>query len=380
MHDTGPGKRESNIIAIWGRDDPKRYQAYVNLNFVFQGTPMDDVASAVFKVERPTRALILGASLGSVLLPLSAFAGVEEVVLVDLDETNSPLLERLRNSIDVRVSVSDALDYLEAGNDLFDLIFVDLFTEVGYAEVMLDKRLYQAMHGRLREKGAILVNAFDIPSYLFPETGKTVTSTLMNLLADELSEVFYLKHRRNSLLLAGKAVHQVYSHQVRPLSPLDEQRLCLARERANEFRPIPASAQSVSSPWVTAPFDDIGRLLFRRMASLLGECVARYDLGQWGSFQDLALRADPQHQVFRDALCSSEFLRHVVLMELAANTFSDPKTSLAQLAAILKSLNGSFAFSRAYRSQAIVDLHAMSVAGSDEMCAELDCLVATMRL
>ena len=368
----GRGK-ESNVMIAGYRNDPKRYRAYINVNFVFQGTHIDDMASAIFRVARPTRVLVLGASLASVLLPLSIFTNVQEVTLVDLEKPSSPLIDKLRKSIIIRVSVSDALDYLEKCNKQFDVIYVDMFTEDGYAEIVFDKRLYRAMHRKLDGSGAIVLNAYDIPCYLFPEIGSTVTVTLMNLLSDEFSEVLFLKHRRNSLLLAGNAIHQaVCCHETRPLSLIDGQRLQLARERAYEFRAIPTVARSVSPPWKTAEFGRIGRLLLLRTAALLGTCEARYKIGHWNSFHDLALYMDLQQPTILKALYNSEFLRHIVLIEIAAHMFSDPKTSLARLSVMLKSLHNVFTLSSAYRSQALVDVHAMKVISSDALRVEFD--------
>jgi hypothetical protein len=279
----------------------------------------------------------------------------------------------------IRTVVTDALEYLQHSDESFDIIYADLFTNEGYADAMLDERFYSAMRARLSDSGAIVVNAFDIPSYLFPEQGETVTASLISLLAGEQSEVYFLKHRRNTLLLAlSEGERGVYAHTTRPLVGYDYLRLRTALERAQEFRRAPAVTVDSTARWTSASFERVGTLLHARMVALVGDCTVRFGLGNWNSFFELALHADPLTPRFRAALSGSEMLRHIVLMELAANAFTDPQASLDQLTAILKSLDASFAFDEVLRTQALVDLHAICVCAGGRIPTDIDQVLARL--
>jgi spermidine synthase len=118
----------------------------------------------------PRRVLILGGGDGLALREVLAHPSVEHVTLVDLDPAMTglarrfpPLAELARHSFQdrrVRVINDDAMVWLEANADLWDVILVDFPDPNTYALAKLYTRLfYTRVHARLAPGGAMSVQA-----------------------------------------------------------------------------------------------------------------------------------------------------------------------------------------------------------------------------
>jgi hypothetical protein len=78
----------------------------------------------------------------------------------------------------------------------------------------------------------------------------------------------------------------------------------------------------------------------------------------------------------QQALARSEYLRYVVIMELAVNSFADADSSLKQLGMIVKYMQNSFVFGATYRSQVLADLHTVCLSVGDDRRKIVDGLIA----
>jgi hypothetical protein len=351
------------------------FHAHLSQGHVFHGTFVDDLASVVHHVDRPSRVLILGASLSAALLPMSIFVGVEEVTLVDIEPIDSPLLDQLRDQFQITRVVCNAEKLAGCCVDSFDLIYCDLFTDWGYAQAMIDGTFYRQLDRLLAPGGLIAVNAFDVPAYLSPECGQTVTTTIIALLQSAGLSVKFLTHRRNTLVLGtrNEEREKLADHVTRELFGLDRERYFLAKRRALEFRDAPSLLEESARCLTTASFQEIGALLHFRGTVLLGFCNSRFQIGDWKSFRDFAMSADTSSPVVGKALAGSDVLRRIVLMELAASSFSDTIGSLDRLRVLLDDCPNLLCVRQEFEGQLLVDIHAICIAsaGNENMFREL---------
>lgn len=354
---------DSSIAVEWLSSSVEHFHAYADLEYVFQGTYVDDVVSALYRIRKPRRVLVLGASLAAVLLPLSVFPVVEEVTLVDLNLVESKIIEKFSSSMRICLITSDAKWHLIATEETYDLIYCDLFTADGYAECMFDAELYAAAQRRLSADGAILINAFDVSSYLSPETGETVTSAISTQLSAVLPVVEILKHRRNCLIFGRReSTSSIYQHLARPLFGLDCARLEISKVRALEFIHAP-NLLSTNASRKSALYSEIDLMLARRMTAFMCACAEPLGIGAWNSLHDFAMRADFSTQRIRAAFLASQTLHHIVLMELAANSFSDSEGSVNRLIDISNALGLNLVVDMNLLSQGLVDLHTILLNG-----------------
>lgn len=350
-------RKKSSLTAL--HDVGSQYFfAHVDPGRVFQGTHVDDIASAIFCMPVPRRVLILGASLAAVTLPLSVFTSIEQIVLVDIDPPTPVILTSMRAEIDIVSVQCDALDYLRSGEDQFDLIYADIYTTSAYANLLFKHDFYRAMGARLHLGGRLVVNAFDIPCYLRPTVGNTVTTTIAEHMGAVFRDVRILGNRRNTLLIGTMAPFIVHDHVTRALDELDRARLHIARLRTADFR----RSNRMTYAWTAASFLDIDMVMHVRMQAMLETLSSQYGLAGWQTFRQLALEAPLSVRDLGRALHQSAALRSILRTELAAHAFADPEFSNRRLHEL--GLHTTTLHADEYTNQALVDMHAIAVCGA----------------
>ncbi|MEZ6189037.1 MAG: polyamine aminopropyltransferase [Planctomycetota bacterium] len=156
------------------KDEARYHEALVHPAVASLGTPL-------------RRALVLGGGDGMALRELLRYPQLEQVTLVDLDPevtrlfTEEPLLRALnRDSYhDPRVEAhnADALPWLEARDDVFDLIVVDFPDPRSYSlNKLYTRSFYRLLSRHLAQSGSLVVQATS--PYLAPRAFWCIATTI----------------------------------------------------------------------------------------------------------------------------------------------------------------------------------------------------------
>lgn len=110
----------------------------------------------------PKKVLVIGGGDGGVLREVAKHAGVEEIVICEIDQgvidVSKKYLPSLACGYDdprVTVRVMDGAKFMDDNRDSFDVIITDSSDPVGPASVLFETPFYDAMHRSLRDGGIV---------------------------------------------------------------------------------------------------------------------------------------------------------------------------------------------------------------------------------
>ena len=181
---------------------------------IFCGQFYDDICCAGFlgdPLKAEISVLMLGLSNGTALPPIAAGSRVTKIVAVDTDETSITRSKgnkaRLPPQVKYTAVISGAEQYLDAAEEKYDVIIVDLYTEHGYASVVFDSVFHRLLKSRLNTGGHLVFNGFGVPMNLEPFQGATPQAWLAQCLSQSWENIHYLPHRRNATFIIGEKIY-----------------------------------------------------------------------------------------------------------------------------------------------------------------------------
>ncbi|WP_277964369.1 spermine/spermidine synthase domain-containing protein [Pseudomonas sp. RIT-To-2] len=177
---------------------------------VFCGDYYDDMGCIGYlgdQAKDQISVLMLGLSDGLALAPIASSTRVTRIVSVDLDETASVRSMQNRKRIGSHIYfesvVADAETYVAITTHKYDVIVVDLYTDTGYAPIMLDHNFHLSLKRCLNPLGHLVFNSFGVPMNLDPFTGPSPQAWMAQRLREIWGQVYYLPHRRNATFIIG---------------------------------------------------------------------------------------------------------------------------------------------------------------------------------
>lgn len=137
-----------NVIQCTERDEFSYQEMITNLG--------------MFAHPNPKKVLVIGGGDGGVLREVVKHEGVEEAILVDIDEAVIRLSKKYLPGMSVgfqhpkvKVLVEDGFKFLADRKNEFDVIITDSSDPEGPAESLFQKPYFQLLHDALREGGVI---------------------------------------------------------------------------------------------------------------------------------------------------------------------------------------------------------------------------------
>ena len=111
--------------------------------------------------------LVVGGGDGGAMRELLRHPGVERIVLAEIDEdvitfSRKWLPDVSKGSFDdsrVEIKIVDGVDYMNNGDELFDLIIIDSSDPVGPSAVLFTEEFYTACHKRLADGGILVTQS-----------------------------------------------------------------------------------------------------------------------------------------------------------------------------------------------------------------------------
>lgn len=179
-------------------------------NKIFSGQYWDEFSLPSLLVkQKEQRVLMLGLGQGAGIRPILATGLVSEIIGVDSDkdaiESTEETYATFFPLLKFKTVVSDATEDLKTcKNDEWDVIWVDLYTTTGYPEAVLEASFFELLHKKIKQDGAIAINAFGLPPQLNPIAADTATNFLLYRLNQTFKHVGFLPLRRNHTLFASK--------------------------------------------------------------------------------------------------------------------------------------------------------------------------------
>ncbi len=121
---------------------------------------------------RPERALVIGGGDGGTVRELLRHPGLEEVIMVEIDEVvveasrkHLPSLSTAFDNPRLKLIIDDGIEYVrQAAENSFDVVIVDSTDPVGPAEGLFTEEFYRNVHCILRDNG-ILVAQSESPRF-----------------------------------------------------------------------------------------------------------------------------------------------------------------------------------------------------------------------
>lgn len=114
--------------------------------------------------DRPRSALVLGLGAGSLVNALLTLPEGLRVTAVELRPRVAEVAKRwfeFRPDPRLELVIADAGDYLNGGDERFDLLFADLYTDDGMDDQQTRPDFLQACHDRLNDQGVLALNLWD---------------------------------------------------------------------------------------------------------------------------------------------------------------------------------------------------------------------------
>ncbi len=159
------------------------------------------------------KVLVLGAGKGACVRPILASHSSCKITLVDTDKKS--LLETKKIFEDYFPDIqclefvhNDAEAFLESCRSEYDLIWVDLYTNTGYAPCMNHQKFYSKLNDVLSFNGSVAVNCFTTASPLSIEQLGVAESFVASKLQTITNEVSYIPYRRNMTMIASRKNRQ----------------------------------------------------------------------------------------------------------------------------------------------------------------------------
>lgn len=145
--------------------------------------------------------LLLGAGSGSAIPSLEYFSQDLKIDLVDIDKLS---LNEIPKKINQNIFCEDAMLFLSKNESLlYDLIWIDLFTDNGYSPLILSSNFWKQLSLYSNNGSIIAINIYGIPSFIRDEDNHPL-NTILNLTKD-FEFKLKTKHRRNTTLLLSKS-------------------------------------------------------------------------------------------------------------------------------------------------------------------------------
>ena len=142
---------------------------------------------AMFSHPNPRRALVIGGGDGGAVRELLRHEGVEEVVMVEIDEKvveasrlHLPAIAEAFDHPRLKVLIDDGIAYVAAAEDAsFDLVIVDSTDPVGPGEGLFTEAFYRDVH-RILRPGGLQITQSEGPHYA-PEVMAEVYACFRNV-------------------------------------------------------------------------------------------------------------------------------------------------------------------------------------------------------
>ncbi len=177
-----------------------------------------EIANAVY----PERILVIGG--GAFTLPMALLAALPDakVTVVELDDGLQPLAEKyfgLRSSERLKLIFEDGRAYLENNNQPFDLIVIDVFSELHIPDQFLSMEFVKLARSRVAQGGALAMNI--IASYKGRNDGLIKSQIAAYQQSFDRLDVYPAAHGltswlpQNLILLAQVTPAQDYKHYIR---------------------------------------------------------------------------------------------------------------------------------------------------------------------
>ncbi|MEH2539197.1 spermidine synthase [Bradyrhizobium sp. AZCC 1699] len=351
--------------SIFARSNASEIHSWVDLRSDFQGIWVDDVASAMFCAKDLSEVLVLGVSLGSCLLPMSTFPSMRHAILVDTDPIESPVFKTIsERQITVEHIHDDAYEFTHKSKRRFGFIYVDLYDLKSHSPLTCSPAFARSLMNVLESGGLVAINCFDIPAYLFPERPITITTAIMQTFAAVFPYVFFLKDRRNCIVVASTSDLRFAPHETVGRTEADQIALAISQWRSRCW-----------SRWVnSSPFESSRRPQLGTFVEIDAQMSARARklkkvlevhipaLGEFDTFSRFALECELKH--LTNILRRSTFLRSLLLCEIAACCFQNIDLAMKRFRALIEATGRDWFQHDALSSVGIAQIRCIAVRAS----------------
>ena len=147
--------------------------------------------------------------------------GVEHITFVDRQPETTVVADHCKERrIKTRTCASDVNIFFGVDKHKYDFIYVDLYEPDRHSGLVQTVAFWEQIADRLSNAGVVALNSFDVPVYLFPELGTTITTTI----ARSMMSVF-----RARLLSARTPQRPTHGLRSATATPTNTVAQCLAR-------------------------------------------------------------------------------------------------------------------------------------------------------
>lgn len=197
------------------------------------------------------RILVLGAGYGACVRPLLAASPNARITLVDTDEAALKRCKEIHKkhfpTIRVDIAHADAKD-IHGTNGWFDLIWVDLYTDTGYADCLQDAAFFPRLYKMLSPRGMLAMNVFTTPTHFSEMRVSQAENIATRLIGTAFPLVSRFPFRRN-VTLVGHKIRQIFGRSFAKLTQVDQLTYDILRLRAeNRLTPVEVGGATKKLP------------------------------------------------------------------------------------------------------------------------------------
>ena len=196
--------------------------SHLEFDRIFCGQYWDEMCCAGFLgpvQSEQISVLMLGLADGAAIRPIFSSGRVKRLVGVDICNKAVQQCRKIYDSffpeIHFETATSEAKEYLEKTEDVFDVIIVDIYLEAAYSHLVFDECFHSLLKKCVNRLGHIIFNAYGLPMHLRPFEGNSPQAYLAYSLHKSWDELWYLPYRRNATIIIGPKPTSKATHPAR---------------------------------------------------------------------------------------------------------------------------------------------------------------------
>lgn len=184
----------------------RSHESVVTSDRTFNGHQPDEFLAAA--LHSGNRVCLLGGGFGGLAHALSK--AVDDLEL-DSVENNSNVHDASRalfreygpRSSRYTFHLNDATTFLSDSRESYDVVCVDLFSDVGYVNEYFDPDFWRLVDNNLKPDGIVAVNAWGLPRHLYPLSGSTPQAAVLQHVTSRWPWIAPIHFMRNTTIFAS---------------------------------------------------------------------------------------------------------------------------------------------------------------------------------
>lgn len=263
--------------------------SYLDPHQVFTGNYWDEFGFTSFLVPNNAKVLMLGLASGGGLRPLFSSTKNIQLKCVDMDtksiESCRQIFDQNYSKLQFEIINAEAKKFLQNSNDLYDLIWLDLYHTDSYSELYFDQDFLALLKLHLGAKGVLAVNAYGLPTHFNPLSTASVQRECARRLQQHFPFLGTIPNRRNQTLLASATRPSIHETQPSPtLSALDKRSFLVQGARLQHLQEIPKLSEITMDLTVSARFNELDRQMRNSWQDVL-QTLRFYDVSLNGPME-----------------------------------------------------------------------------------------------